>query len=429
MPIIGQTNKNIWTPFRRGRDPTMRPYVNSMAYSSGHRIDRKYHGASDSGSVQSVYNQIAVDCSQINIQHVRLNENDRYESTINDGLNRIFAREANIDQTGRAFIIDAVFSLLDEGCIAIVPTAVTGNPDEGDAFKVEEARVGKVVSWGPKYVMVEIYDDETGSFKQVPLPKRYIPIVENPFYQTMNTRNSTAQRLTKVLAQLDRANNSFNPSKLDLLIQLPYQLKSTLKKEQVEKRRKEIEDQLNGSTLGIGYIDGTEKVIQLNRSLENNLWTQAKELREELYNQLGFSQAIFDGSADEATTLNYYNRTIEPILSALTEEIERKWISKTARAQKQAIRFFRDPFKLVPVQQLAEISDKLTRNEIMSSNEIRAILGMKPDDNPKSDELINANLNHPEEEMNQLLGGGSSIETTETSSVDDLLSKVGSKSI
>lgn len=428
MTTMSKSIKNTWNAFKRNRDPTKRKNTYSLVYSSGSNPGKKSYRVVDYSGAKVAYNQIAVDCAQINIQHVRLNEDGRYESTIDDSLNKILTRDANIDQTGRAFILDLVISLLEEGVVAAVPVSTFGDPDLTDSYRVDEVRVGKVVSWMPKEVIVDVYNEDTGSFDQIRMAKKYTPIIENPFYETMNRPNSTAQRLKRVLSQLDRANSSYDPKKLDMIIQLPYTLKSELKKEQAEKRRKQIEEQLNGSDLGIAYIDGSEKIIQLNRSLENNLWTQAKELQTDLYNQLGLCQAIFDGTADEATMLNYYNRTIEPILAAIVEEMDRKWISKTARAQKQAIRFFRDPFKLVPVAQLAELADKFTRNEIMSSNDIRAILGMKPDDNPKSDELINSNLNQPDTiglNSNSTMEGSANMDY----SVSELLSKVGSQKI
>lgn len=389
--------KSLWNAFK-GRDPTRNQFYGFGG--SSRRPDRNYIVYGSGGtSTSMIYNKIAVDCAQINIQHVRLNDKGKFKEPINDSLNQALTLSANIDQTGRALIIDAVESMLEEGCVALVPTITEGDPNLTDAFKVESIRVGKIVEWFPKEVSVELYNEDTGQREVVKVAKRYTVIVENPFYTTMNTQNSTASRLSRVLSKLDRVNEEYNPQKLDMIVQLPYQLKTPAKKKYAEERRKEIMEQLSDSVYGIAYTDGTEKIVQLNRSLENNLWTQAKDLTEELYNQLGMSKGIFDGSADEPTLLNYYNRTIEPILSAITEEMERKWLSQTARSQMQAIRFFRDPFKLVPVKELAEISDKLTRNEIMSSNEIRSIIGLRPDPNPKSDMLINSNLNQSDEQL------------------------------
>jgi hypothetical protein len=347
--------------------------------------------------VSSVYNQIAVDCAAININHVKLDDNDKFKEIINDELNTVLNKDANVDQTGRKLVQDMVMSMLDEGCIAVIPFVTQGDPNVTDGFKVCEARTAKILEWYPKHIRVEAYNEDTGRKEELILEKRICAIIENPFYEIMNEPNSIAQRLTRVLAQLDRTNEENSAGKMDLIVQLPYALKGDLKKQQAEDRRHAIEAQLTGSQYGIAYIDGTEKVIQLNRSVENNLWEQAKDLQAQLFNQLGFSESIFNGTADEQTMLNYNNRTIEPILTTIVEEIERKWLSRTAIAQHQAIRFFRDPFKLVPISQIAEIADKFTRNEIMSSNEIRGIVGMKPSDDPKADELINANLNQAKE--------------------------------
>lgn len=390
-------SKNSWDVFR-GRDPTKYPFFGFGG--SSRRPDKSYIVYGGSGtSTSMIYNKIAVDCATINIRHVRLNDKEKYKETINSSLNQALSLSANLDQTGRALIIDAVESMLEEGCVALVPTITEGDPNNTESFKVEEIRVARIVEWMPKHVSVEVYNQDTGNKEILTVSKRYTAIIENPFYTTMNTQNSTASRLSRVLSKLDRVNDEYNPQKLDLIVQLPHTLKTPAKRKYAEERRKEIIEQLSDSVYGIAYTDGTEKVIQLNRSLENNLWTQAKDLTEELYNQLGMSKGIFDGSADEATLLNYYNRTIEPILSAITEEMERKWLSPTARSQYQAIRFFRDPFKLVPVKELAEISDKLSRNEIMSSNEIRSVIGLKPDPNPKSDMLLNSNLNQSNEQL------------------------------
>lgn len=388
--------KNAWNAFS-GRDPTNNRRQYELRFGSSSKPDRRYlQFTKDNSQVSMLYNKIAVDCSTIDIKHVRLNDDEKYEDTINDSLNYALTASANVDQTGRAMILDAVFSMLDEGCVALVPVVTDGDPNYTDAYKVEEIRVGKIVEWYPKVIRVEVYDEDEGRMRQIEVQKRYTPIVENPFYMTMNRTNSTAQRLRRILSQLDKVNEFYNPNKLDVIVQVPYRIKTEAKRKLAKQRLQDIEEQLADGNRGIVYTDDTEKIVQLNRSLENNLWTQAKDLTEQLYGELGFSKAVFDGTADEVTMLNYYSRTIEPILSALVEEMERKWLSQTARAQKQAIRFFRNPFKLVPVGQLAEMSDKLTRNEIMSSNEIRAIIGLKPDDNPKSDMLINSNLNQPE---------------------------------
>lgn len=383
-----------------GRAPTFKPYYGG----SGNRPDRTRHRIQNERSVvNSIYNRIAVDSAQINVKHVRVDEDGDYVSTMSSHLNRLLTLEANIDQTGRGLIQDFVQSMLDEGVVALVPTDLTANPNFTDAYEVLEARVGKIVEWFPKQVRVEVYNEETGKKEQLLVEKRYTPIVENPFYSIMNEPNSTLQRLIRVLNQLDRVNEQNSAGKMDLIVQLPYVVKTEAKQKQAEERRKSIEAQLTGSQYGIAYIDGTEKVIQLNRSVENNLWNQAKELKEDLFNQMGLTMEILNGTADDKTMLNYYSRIIEPILTALVEEIERKWISRTAQSQKQAIRFFRDPFKLVPVGDLAEISDKLTRNEIMTSNEIRVRVGLPPSKDPKADQLINSNLNQPEEESKETI--------------------------
>lgn len=399
MPSFGERLKNSWNAFL-GRDPTKRMVDYGSVYGSITRPDRPYVRMTNLKSiVSSIYNQIAVDCSLINIYHVRLDEENRFKEVIDDSLNRVLSKDANIDQTGRAMIQDAVMSMLDEGVVAIVPTWTDVDPNRTDSYKILELRVGRILEWYPKYVRLELYNDTNGQREQIVLEKSIVAIVQNPFYEIMNQPNSLGKRLTRLLAQLDRTNETNSSGKLDLIIQLPYVIKSDLKRNQAEQRRKDIEAQLTGSQHGIAYTDATEHVIQLNRSVENNLWTQAKEVQEQLFNQLGLCTAIFNGTADEKTLLNYNNRTIEPILTAIVEEMERKWISKTAQTQKQGIRFFKDPFKLVPVQQLAEIVDKLTRNEVMSSNEFRSILGLKPSDDPRANELRNSNLNHPDEKQ------------------------------
>lgn len=396
MPFFDRF-KNAWNAFK-GRDPTS-PYPFYANYNSI-RPDRSKFSTNNLRSIISaVYNQIAVDCSLININHVLIDKDhdDRYIKTITSSLNRVISKDANIDQTGREMIREAVKIMLDEGVVAIIPISTSEDPMETESYKIYELRVGKIKAWYPRNIRVEVYNEETGIKKELVLDKSYVVIVENPFYDIMNEPNSTAKRLRRVLDQLDRYNEQNCAGKLDMIIQLPYMIKSEARKKQAEERRKDIEAQLTNSQYGIAYTDGTERVIQLNRSLENNLWQQAKDLEEQLYNQLGFSKSIFDGTADEKTLLNYNNRTLEPIMISLTEEMERKWISRTAQTQGQAIRFFDDPFRLVPVAQLAEIADKFTRNEIMTSNEIRAVIHMKPVDNKRADELRNANLNHPDE--------------------------------
>lgn len=394
MPLFGDRLKNAWNALR-GRDPTPKGTSSYGSYRPGRQ---RFSINNIRSIVTSVYTQIAVDCSLVNIMHVRVDENNRYTETIRSNLNRALTREANIDETGRELIRNAVNTMLDEGVVAILPIEATADPYDTESYDIYELRTGKIIEWRPTQVRLSVYDERTGNKVEKLFDKSFVAIIENPFYGIMNEPNSTAKRLIRVLNQLERSNELNSAGKMDLIIQLPYIIKSETRKQQAEQRRKDIETQLTGSQYGIAYTDGTERIIQLNRSVENNLWTQAKELQEQLYNQLGLSKAIFDGTADEKTILNYNNRVIEPILSAITEEMERKWLSKTAQTQGQAIRFFKDPFKLVPVSQLAEMSDKLTRNEIMTSNEIRSIIGLKPSNDPKADELRNSNLNHPDEE-------------------------------
>lgn len=390
--------KSAWNAFI-GRDPTVMKYWRG---GSGTRPDRTRHRIQNERSnINSIYNRMAVDASSIDIKHVRLNNDGNYDETIVSHLNDVLTKEANIDQTGRAMIRDVVYSMLDEGCIALVPTDLTADPNVTESYEVLEARVGKVVEWYPQEVRVEVYNETTGKKEEVILNKRYTPIIENPFYSIMNEPNSTLRRLLRVLNQLDRVNEQKSAGKMDLIIQLPYPTKSSARKREAEDRRKNLEEQLSGSQYGVGYIDASEKVIQLNRSVENNLWNQAKELKEELFNQLGMTMEILNGTADEKTMLNYYSRIIEPILTAIIEELERKWISKTAQSQGQAVRFFRDPFKLVPISNIADIADKFTRNCIMTSNEMRSKIGLVPSKDPKADQLINSNLNQPEEESKE----------------------------
>lgn len=389
-----------WNAFRRNRDPTN--YYREYGSSYGRRPDRRRLSRGNERSiVTSILNRIALDASAINIQHVRLDDNGRFKSIVESKLNSCLNLEANIDQSGRAFIQDVVLSMLDEGVVAMVPIDTTDNPTITEAFDIETMRTGKIIEWYPEHVKIRVYNDRTGEKEDIVLPKRKVGIVENPLYAVINEPNSTMQRLIRKLNLLDDIDEQSGSGKLDLIIQLPYVVKSPAKKQQAEDRRKAIEEQLSGSKYGIAYTDGTERITQLNRPVENNLMTQIQYLTEMLYGQLGITQSIMDGSADEQTMLNYYDRTIDPIISAIVEEIKRKFLSKTARAQKQSIMYFRNPFKLVPVKELAEIADKMTRNEIMSSNEIRQVIGLKPSDDPKADELINSNLNHPEEKGTQ----------------------------
>ena len=347
--------------------------------------------------VTSVYNRLALDVSSIAIKHVRLDENGRFKEEVDSGLQNCLNVEANIDQTGRAFLQDVVMSMLDEGCVAIVPVDTTIDPAKSGSYEINTMRTGKILEWYPAHVRVRVYNDRKGIHEELVLPKSSVAIIENPLYAVINEPNSTMQRLIRKLNLLDVVDEQTSSGKLDLIIQLPYVIKSEARRKQAEERRKDIEMQLSGSKYGIAYTDGTERITQLNRPAENNLMKQVEYLTSMLYSQLGLTQSIMDGSADDKTMLNYYNRTVEPILAAITDEIKRKFLTKTARSQKQTIMYFRDPFKLTPVLDLAEIADKFTRNEIMTSNEIRQIVGMKPADDPSADELRNKNLNQSNE--------------------------------
>ena len=349
--------------------------------------------------VTSVYNRLALDVSSIAIKHVRLDENGRFKEEVDSGLQNCLNVEANIDQTGRAFLQDVVMSMLDEGCVAIVPVDTTIDPAKSGSYEINTMRTGKILEWYPAHVRVRVYNDRKGIHEELVLPKSTVAIIENPLYAVINEPNSTMQRLIRKLNLLDVVDEQTSSGKLDLIIQLPYVIKTDARRKQAEERRKDIEMQLSGSKYGIAYTDGTERITQLNRPAENNLMKQVEYLTGMLYSQLGLTQSIMDGSADDKTMLNYYNRTVEPILGAITDEIKRKFLTKTARAQKQTVMYFRDPFKLTPVVDLAEIADKFTRNEIMTSNEIRQIVGMKPADDPSADELRNKNLNQSNEEV------------------------------
>lgn len=393
---FGSRLKNAWNAFLN-RDPTVDFKNVGMGFSS--RPDRpRFSRGNERSIVTSVYNRIALDVSSIAIQHVRLDENDRYTEPINSALNQCLTLEANIDQTSRAFFQDVVISMLDEGSVAIVPVDTDRNPMNG-SFDIRSLRTGKIVEWKPRHVKVKVYNDRTGRKEEIWLPKEMVAIVESPLYAVINEPNSTMQRLIRKLNLLDIVDEQSSSGKLDLIIQLPYVIKTETRRQQAEKRRQDIEDQLSGSKYGIAYTDGTERITQLNRSVENNLMKQIEYLTNLLYSQLGLTTGIMDGTADEQTMLNYNNRTIEPILSAIVDEMKRKFLTKTARSQKQSIVFFREPFKLVPVANLAEIADKFTRNEIMTSNEIRQIIGMKPSDDPKADELRNSNINQNNEDV------------------------------
>lgn len=390
---IGSRIKHAWNAFRDNATATRYRDV-GVGYS--YRPDRpRLTRGNERSIVTSVYNRIALDAASINIRHVRLDKNDRFLETIDSGLNNCLTLEANIDQTSRSFIQDVVMSMLDEGCVAIVPVDTTSNPEVTGSYDIQTMRTGKILEWHPMHVKVRVYNERTGQKENILVPKSVVGIVENPLYAVINEPNSTMQRLIRKLNLLDAIDEQSGSGKLDLVIQLPYVIKSEARRRQAEDRRKNIEDQLAGSKYGIAYTDVTERITQLNRPAENNLMSQIEYLTSMLYSQLGITQSILDGTADEKTMLNYYNRTIEPIISAIVDEMKRKFLTKTARSQLQSISFFRDPFKLVPVNEISEIADKFTRNEIMTSNEIRQIIGMKPSDDPKADELRNKNLSAP----------------------------------
>ena len=389
--------QHAWNAFLN-RDPTYEFRDHGMI--STYKPDRvRFTRGNERSIVTSVYNRIALDVSSIDINHAKLDENGRFKEIIQSGLNECLTLNANIDQTGKAFLQDVVMSMMDEGCVAIVPVDTTTNPTITGSFDINSMRTGQVIEWRPEFVKVRLYNDKTGQKEDILLPKKSVAIIENPLYAVINEPNSTMQRLIRKLNLLDVIDEQSGSGKLDLIIQLPYVIKSEARRQQAENRRKAIEMQLSGSKYGIAYTDGTEKITQLNRPAENNLMKQIEYLTSMLYSQLGITQSVLDGTADERTMLNYYNRTIEPIISAIVDEMKRKFLTKTARTQNQSIVYFRNPFKLVPINELAEISDKFTRNEIATSNEIRQIIGWKPSDDPGADELRNKNLNQKLEDV------------------------------
>ena len=389
--------KHGWNAFVNNRDPT---YMPDLGVSYSYRPDRpRLTRGNERSIVTSVYNRIALDASAIDILHCKLDDDNRFVSVIPSKLNNCLSLDSNIDQTGRAFKQDIVMSMLDEGCVAIVPTDTSFNPEVTGSFDIETMRTGKILEWYPAHVKVRVYNEKTGNKEDIILSKNSVSIIENPLYAVINEPNSTMQRLIRKLSLLDVTDEQTASGKLDLIIQLPYVIKTEARRQQAEARRKDIEMQLAGSKYGIAYTDGTERITQLNRSVENNLMKQVEYLTNLLFSQLGITQTILDGTADEKTMLNYYSRTIEPIVSAIVDEMNRKFLTKTARTQKQKILFFRDPFKLVPINDIAEIADKFTRNEILTSNEIRQMVGFKPSKDPKADQLINSNLNHPEDKL------------------------------
>lgn len=399
MPdLISTRLKHAWNAFINNRDPTYRWQDSGMSYTYRPDRPRMVRGGNGQTIVASIYNRIALDVAAIDIVHAKLDNNDRFLETINSGLNNCLNLEANIDQTGRAFIHDVVVSMLDEGCVAIVPVDTTFNPNVTGSYDITSMRTGKILEWYKDCVKVRVYNDQKGEKEDIVLMKRMVGIIENPLYAVINEKNSVLQRLVRKLALLDAVDEQVSSGKLDLIVQVPYTIKSDARRAQADKRRSDIESQLSGSKYGIAYMDGTERVIQLNRPVENNLMKQIEYLTSMLYSQLGITQSILDGSADDKTMLNYHNRTVEPFVSAIVDEMKRKFLTKTARSQKQSIVYFRDPFKLVPVGEIAEIADKLTRNEIASSNEMRQTIGWKPSRDPAADELRNKNLNRVDNE-------------------------------
>lgn len=415
--------KHSWNAFF-SRDPTYIYRDTGPSYS--YRPDRpRFTRGNERSIVTSIYNRIALDVAAVSIQHVRLDDSGRFLEPINSGLNNCLTLEANIDQTSRAFIQDAVISMFDEGCVAIVPVDTSSDPEKG-SYDIETMRTGQIIEWYPRHVKVRVYNDRTGQKEDIICSKDTVAIIENPLFAVINEPNSTMQRLIRKLNLLDYIDEQSGSGKLDLIIQLPYLVKTETKRQQAEKRRQDIEDQLTGSKYGIAYTDATERITQLNRPVENNLMKQIEYLTSMLNSQLGITTTIMDGTADEKTMLNYNNRTVEPIVSAIVDAMKRTFLTKTARSQKQSILFFRDPFKLVPVNDLAEIADKFTRNEIMTSNEIRQIVGMRPSDDPRADELRNANINQSNEEIAQKNGDPNSSGTAEEKT-QQIISKLDSK--
>lgn len=424
---FGSRLKHAWNAFTGNIQMNYRDL--GMSYS--YRADRpRMSRGNERSIVTSVYNRIALDVAALNVQHVRLDENGRFLSVIDDGLNNCLTLEANVDQTARSFIQDVVISMFDEGSVAIVPVDTTTDPNVSGSYDIQSLRVGQILDWYPQYIRTRVYNEQTGRKEDIVVPKSAVSIIENPLYAVINEPNSTMQRLIRKLNLLDVIDEQSGSGKLDLIIQLPYVIKTEARRQQAENRRKDIESQLSGSKYGIAYTDGTEHITQLNRSVNNNLMSQIEYLTSMLYSQLGITQSILDGTADEKTMLNYNNRTIEPIISAIVDEMKRKFLTKTARSQRQSISFFRDPFKLVPVNEIAEIADKFTRNEIMTSNEIRQVVGMKPSDDPRADELRNKNLSEPSGSDQQSeeapITTDNSVEES-ASDLDDKISKQKSK--
>lgn len=404
MPTAFERFKNAWNAFRdNDYEKHSSTQYDAFMYSS--RPDRpRFTRGNEQSIVNSIYNRIAMDVSAITINHVRLDDNNRYVSTIDSGLNNCLTLAANIDQTGRALIQDAVMSMFDEGVVAIVPVDTTSDPINQNSYDIVSMRTGRIVGWQPDAVRIDVYNDRIGRRQTITLPKKSVAIIENPLYSVMNEPNSTLKRLIRKLNLLDVVDEQSGSGKLDMIIQLPYAIKGEARRAQAEQHISDIEKQLNGSKYGIAYADATERITQLNRPLTNNLLEQVKYLTDMLYSQLGINEAVLAGTADEQSLLNYNNRTIEPIISAITDELKRKFLTKTAITQKQSVMFFRDPFKLVPIGHIADIADKFTRNEILTSNEMRQIVGYKPVlDDPNADKLRNSNISQPKSEIQQML--------------------------
>lgn len=411
--------KKAWNVFVNNRDPTAdHIHYQNVGMGYTHRPDRvRFSRGNERSIVTSVYNRIALDVAAIAIKHCRIDKNGRYIEDIKSGLNDCLTVEANIDQTGRSFIQDVVMSMFDEGAVAIVPVDTSSDPKKPGTVDILSMRTGKILEWYPAHVKVRVYNDRTGRKEDITLPKRSVAIIENPLYAVINEPNSTMQRLVRKLNILDAIDEQSGSGKLDLIIQLPYVIKSEARQQQAEKRRKDIEEQLKGP-YGIAYTDGTERITQLNRPVENNLMKQIEYLMNQLYSQIGMTPGVLDGTADEKQMLNYSNRTLEPIVSAIVDAMKRVFLTKTARTQGQTIMYFNNPFKLMTVKEIADSADSLGRNEIVTSNEFRQILGFKPSNDPKADELRNSNLNHPEDEHTPEINPDQTNEDTEDSSQD-----------
>ena len=393
MPSLGERLKKGWNAFRNNKDPTFEQ-AQWNVYSSTFRPDRlRLTGGNEKSIITAIYNRIALDVASISIKHVRVDENGRYKEEIKSPLNNVLTLDANTDQTGRALIQDAVLSMFDEGVVAIVPVDVKGDPILSDSYEIYTVRTAKILEWYPEHIRISMYDERTGKRDEIVIPKRIAAIVENPFYAVMNDRNSVLKRLVRKLNLLDAVDEQSASGKMDLIIQLPYAAKTPLKKQQAEDRRHDIESQLIDSKYGIAYIDGTEHVVQLNRAVENNMMSSIEYLTSMLYSQLTLTPEVMNGSAKEEVMLNYNNRTVEPIVAAIVDEMNRKYLTPTARTQGQRIQYFREPFRLVPINGIADIADKFTRNEILSPNEIRGIVGFRPSDDAEADKLRNRNIN------------------------------------